>query len=59
MKNFFVFFGFLMTGIFGGGFLIRLIRDSNFYIAESIVGIIGMVILIIGLFFRRRTIPDN
>lgn len=59
MKNFFVFFGFLMTRIFGGEFPIRLIRDSDFYIAEFIIGIIGIVILIVGLFSRRLTIPSN
>lgn len=30
-----------MTMIFGGGFLIRFIRDSDFYIAEFIGGVIG------------------
>ena len=38
-----------MIIIFGGGFLIRFIRDSEFYIAEFIVGVIGIILFIIGL----------
>ena len=49
-----------MTIIFGGGFLIRLIRDSDFYIAEFIVGIIGIIMLISAIFVKGKSkSPDN
>ena len=38
-----------MTTIFGGGFLIRFVRDSDFYMAEFLVGTIGIIILLIGI----------
>ncbi|PID01567.1 hypothetical protein CSV67_13580 [Sporosarcina sp. P2] len=60
MKTTFLILGMSMTIIFGGGFLIRLIRDSDFYIAEFIVGIIGIIMLISVLFFKGKSkSPDN
>lgn len=60
MKSVFLSLGIAMTIIFGGGFLIRLIRDSDFYIAEFIVGIIGIIILFIGIFVKGKSkSPDN
>jgi hypothetical protein len=44
-----VFFGMAMTVIFGGGFLIRLIRDGDFYIAEFVGGTIGISVLLISI----------
>lgn len=41
--------GTITTIIFGGGFLIRLLRDGDFYIDQFIGGIIGIIILIIGI----------
>lgn len=49
MKNFLLTLSMGMIIIFGGGFLIRFIRDSEFYIAEFIVGIIGIILFIVGL----------
>lgn len=49
MKNFLLTLSMGMIIIFGGGFLIRFIRDSEFYIAEFIVGVIGIILFIIGL----------
>jgi len=54
MKGTLISLGIAMTIIFGGGFLIRLIRDSDFYIAEFIGGIIGIIILIIGIFVKGK-----
>ena len=48
-----------MTVIFGGGFLIRLIRDSDFYIAELIGGIIGIIILVVGVSEKRKMKLDD
>ncbi|PIC83594.1 hypothetical protein [Sporosarcina sp. P1] len=60
MKTAFLILGMSMTIIFGGGFLIRLIRDSDFYIAEFIVGIIGIIMLISVLFLKSESkSPDN
>ena len=60
MKTAFLIFGMSMTIIFGGGFLIRLIRDSDFYIAEFIVGIIGIIMLISAIFVKGKSkSPDN
>ena len=52
MKNRYLYIslGLLMILIFGGGFLIRFIRDGDFYIAEFIGSVIGIVILLIGIF---------
>ncbi|HIS28305.1 MAG TPA: hypothetical protein IAA78_02495 [Candidatus Avamphibacillus intestinigallinarum] len=49
MKHFLLTLSMGMIIIFGGGFLIRFIRDSEFYIAEFIVGIIGIILFIVGL----------
>ena len=56
MKNWLLYFGVLLTFIFGGGFLIRLVRDGDFYIAEFIVGIIGLAILLFSFKKRRSSI---
>ena len=49
MKHFLLTLSMGMIIIFGGGFLIRFIRDSEFYIAVFIVGIIGIILFIVGL----------
>lgn len=59
MKSTFLSLGISMTIIFGGGFLIRLIRDSDFYIAEFIVGIIGIIILFVGIFVKGKPGGSN
>ena len=59
MKYWLLFFGVMMTIIFGGGFLIRLVRDGDFYIAEFIVGIIGIIVLIASFFIKGSMKPDN
>lgn len=59
MKYWLVSLGIGMTMIFGGGFLIRFVRDSDFYIAEFIGGIIGIIILIIGIFIKGTMKPDD
>ncbi|TFJ91855.1 hypothetical protein [Lentibacillus salicampi] len=52
MKRLLISLGISMTIIFGVGFLIRFVRDSDFYIAQFIGGIIGIIILIIGVFIK-------
>ncbi|RDW19442.1 hypothetical protein CWR48_08055 [Oceanobacillus arenosus] len=59
MKYWLTSLGTSMAIIFGGGDLIRFVRDSDFYIAEFIGGIIGIIILIIGKFSKGTTKPDN
>jgi hypothetical protein len=49
MKLGLIHFGRAMTVIFGGGFLIRLIRDADFYIAEFVGGTIGISVLLISI----------
>ncbi|WP_175986304.1 hypothetical protein [Bacillus sp. Marseille-Q1617] len=43
-----------MTVIFGGGFLIRLVRDGDFYIDQFAGGMIGIVLLIVGVAVKYR-----
>ncbi|WP_087974110.1 hypothetical protein [Oceanobacillus rekensis] len=59
MKYWLTFIGILMTTIFGGGFLIRFIRDSDFYIVEFILGMIGIIILTIGIFIKATMKRDE
>lgn len=59
MKNWILSFGIIITIIFGGGFLIRLLRDGEFYIAECIGGIFGIVMLLIWLFKKSSLKSDN
>ena len=59
MKYWLLFFGVIITIIFGGGFLIRLVRDGDFYFAEFIGGIIGIIILLLGLFKKGSMKPDD
>lgn len=47
-------FGLLLILIFGGGFLIRLMRDGDFYVAEFIGGLAGVIILLIGTFLKKN-----
>jgi len=54
MKNLLLTIGIIVTIGFGGSFFIRLIRDSDFYIAYFLGGIIGIIILIIGMFTKGK-----
>lgn len=47
-------FGLLLILIFGGGFLIRMMRDGDFYVAEFIGGVAGIIILLIGTFSKKN-----
>ncbi|MEG9295372.1 hypothetical protein V6B33_02835 [Mangrovibacillus sp. Mu-81] len=42
-----------LTVIFGGGFLIRFVRDGDFYIAKFIGGVIGIVFLIAAMLAKN------
>ncbi|WP_421378165.1 hypothetical protein ACOJQI_12290 [Bacillus salacetis] len=53
MKRPLFYFGLMLTVIFGGGFLIRLIRDGDFYIAEFGVGVLGLLLLVVSLFIGK------
>ena len=59
MKNWLIYFGVSLTSIFGGGFLIRLVRDGDFYIAEFTVIIIGIIILLTGIFAKKNIKTDD
>ncbi|KSU64460.1 hypothetical protein AS034_01055 [[Bacillus] enclensis] len=54
MKQALSFFGMALIVIFGGGFLIRLIRDGDFYIAEFAGGVIGLVLLVMALVVKLK-----
>ncbi|XXM73022.1 hypothetical protein ACQ0QQ_03740 [Lysinibacillus sphaericus] len=54
MKEALFFFGTALAVIFGGGFLIRFIRDADFYIAEFAGGVIGVVLLVAALVVKYR-----
>ncbi|RDW17432.1 hypothetical protein [Oceanobacillus chungangensis] len=54
MKYWLMSLGISLTIIFGGGFLIRLFRDGDFYIAEFTGGIIGINLLLIRLFITKK-----
>ncbi|TYR81504.1 hypothetical protein FZC66_06595 [Priestia megaterium] len=45
MKRLLPYFGQLLFLIFGGQFLIRYVRDGDFYIAEFSFGIIGLLMV--------------
>ncbi|MGG0657702.1 hypothetical protein [Rummeliibacillus pycnus] len=47
--------GILSTIIFGGGFLIRFVRDGDFYIAEFMGGIIGIILILISMFVVKKS----
>lgn len=59
MKNWSVYFGLVLIAGFGVSFLIRLIRDGDFYIAEFTVTIIGIIILITGIFAKKNKTSDT
>ncbi|MBM7602561.1 hypothetical protein JOC75_000531 [Metabacillus crassostreae] len=59
MKQWILSIGVIITIIFGGGFLIRLMRDGEFYIAEFIGGMFGIVMLLIWLFKKGSLKSDN
>ena len=59
MKNWFVYYGLVLITGFGVSFLIRLIRDGDFYIAEFTVTIIGIIILLTGIFAKKNIITDD
>ncbi|MEL3971763.1 hypothetical protein AAEO50_05655 [Rossellomorea oryzaecorticis] len=46
-------FSMAMIVIFGGGFLIRLVRDGDFYIAEFAGGMSGIALLIMTMFVKK------
>ena len=54
MKNWIVYFGLVLIAGFGVSFLIRLIRDGDFYIAEFTVTTIGIIILLTGIFAKKN-----
>ena len=59
MKNWFVYYGLVLITGFGVSFLIRLIRDGDFYIAEFTVIIIGIIILLTGIFAKKNIKTDD
>lgn len=54
MRRLMMSLGILLTIIFGGGFLIRLVRDGDFYIVEFIGGMIGVIILLFCVFVGKK-----
>ncbi|OAT81990.1 hypothetical protein A6P54_10810 [Bacillus sp. MKU004] len=54
MKKTLFFLGQALAVIFGGGFLIRIIRDGDFYIAEFTGGVIGLFLLVLALVVKNK-----
>jgi hypothetical protein len=42
--------GIAFSVIFGGGFLIRLLRDGDFFIAEFSGGVLGIILITLSIF---------
>ena len=59
MKNWLRSCGIIITLIFGGGFLIRFVRDGDFYIAEFIGGIVGIILIIISFLLKGSMKQDD
>lgn len=54
-----MYFGVLLTTGFGVSFIIRLVRDDDFYIAEFTVTIIGIIILLTSIFAKKNIKTDD
>ncbi|WP_158268358.1 hypothetical protein [Paenisporosarcina sp. OV554] len=54
-----MYFGVLLTTGFGVSFLIRLVRDGDFYIAEFTVTILGIIILLTGILAKKNIKTDD
>lgn len=59
MRYWLISLGRLLTIIFGGGFLVRLIRDGDFYIPKFIGGVVGTILLLIRLFIATKDSKIN
>ena len=59
MKYWLLSFGISITLIFGGGFLIRFVRDGDFYTAEFIGGILGMILVMISFLLKGSRKQEN
>ncbi|MGG3572352.1 hypothetical protein ABES25_01205 [Bacillus gobiensis] len=53
-KSFFLLYGISITVLFSGGFLIRFLRDGDFFILEFVAGVIGVILLLVGVFFKNK-----
>lgn len=47
--------GLLLILIFGGGFVVRLMRDGDFFIAEFLGGLLGMILLLLGYSLKQKS----
>ncbi|QTN00364.1 hypothetical protein ERJ70_14280 [Sediminibacillus dalangtanensis] len=59
MKYWSIFFGIIITVIFGGGFFIKFLRDGNVHLIDFIGGCLGLIVLTIGIFVRGTMKPDS
>ncbi|MGD6965647.1 hypothetical protein ACQCVP_04410 [Rossellomorea vietnamensis] len=50
MKSGLLSVGIAFSVIFGGGFLIRLLRDGDFFIAEFTGGVLGIILIALSIF---------
>lgn len=53
-RYFLIGLGLLLLLIFGGGFVIRLLQEGDFYLAEFICGVAGILLLLIGVFSMKK-----
>ncbi|MCM3186391.1 hypothetical protein [Priestia megaterium] len=54
MRNPALYWGLLFFLVFGGQFVIRYVRDNDFYILQFIFGTIGLLVMAIGLIMNIR-----
>lgn len=47
--------GLLLILIFGGGIVVRLMRDGDFFIAEFLGGLLGMILLLLGYSLEQKS----
>ncbi len=53
------FFGTLTFIGFGTNFLIRFLRDGDFYYAEIFKSIIGAILICVGMILKKSSNPSN
>ncbi|MCM3619914.1 hypothetical protein M3936_20280 [Sutcliffiella horikoshii] len=59
MKKGLIFFGLLLFMGFGTNFLIRFLRDGDFYYAEFLMSMIGVILISVGMFLKKSDNASN
>jgi uncharacterized membrane protein YczE len=59
MKKGLIFLGMLILTGFGTIFLIRFLRDGDFYYVEFVTSIIGLIMICVGIFLKMGSNSTN